>query len=445
MGLPSFAPALAPFYRTDETNKPLVLFRGDVDLEDGIEHQRFRGEIALDWLPSPRVDCRVWGPLSEIGSKAVMAPESIQATPQVLKHRVPRQLKTRGRRAPVRGSSFEATLAQDSVQCGDRTKPMAYAILHVVNFPLFVGGFISWPDGSAARGRLVFVGGGWRMTVDHAPGAGELIKTLASRGGFALTNVARVERVSGERFTVEDLDAIVEAFTYFCWLCAETRCGPVLPVGYDDTGTATWARWDAPWIEPYIPAATWLDKLNAGEAERLFPTFLARYQDPYWHELLKHGMHYLIEAGRPHTVDRAILMAQVMLESFSYSWLVTETGLRTHDAFEADRNAAKHIRAMLLNMHIPIQMPAALVHLRTTRTRSGHLADGPQALVLKRNAIIHFRSRPQTSTESLIDAWLLGAWYSELVMLRVCGFNGLYRNRLSDNVWTGVVERVPWA
>jgi hypothetical protein len=166
------------------------------------------------------------------------------------------------------------------------------------------------------------------------------------------------------------LDAIVEAFTYFCWLCAETRCGPVLPVGYDDTGTAVWARWDAPWIEPYAPAATWLDKLNAGEAERLFPTFLARYQDPYWHELLKHGIHYLIEAGRPNTVDRAILMAQVLLESFSYSWLVREIGLRTHDAFEADRNAAKHIRAMLLNMQIPIQMPASLVNLRRTRTKS---------------------------------------------------------------------------
>jgi hypothetical protein len=198
MALPSFAPALVPFYRTDATNKSLILFRGDVDLEDGMEHQLFRGELVLDWLPSPRVDCRVWGPLSEIASKAVMEPASIQATPHVPKHRVPRQLKTRGRRVPVSGSSFEASLTQGSFQCGDRSKSMAYAVLHIVNFPLFIGRFISWPDGSSARGRLVFVGGGWRITVDHAPGAGELIKTLASRGGFALTNVARVERVSGD-------------------------------------------------------------------------------------------------------------------------------------------------------------------------------------------------------------------------------------------------------
>jgi hypothetical protein len=87
-------------------------------------------------------------------------------------------------------------------------------------------------------------------------------------------------------------------------------------------------------------------------------------------------------------------MAQVLLEAFSNSWLVEETGLRTHEAYEADRDAAKHIRAMLLNMQIPIQIPAALVDLITTRTRKGHPADGPQALVLKRNAIIHFSAHP---------------------------------------------------
>jgi len=41
-------------------------------------------------------------------------------------------------------------------------------------------------------------------------------------------------------------------------------------------------------------------------------------------------------------------------------------------------------------------------------------------------------------------AFLLGDWTAELVVLRLCGFTGLYRSRINDNVWTGVVDPVPW-
>jgi len=36
---------------------------------------------------------------------------------------------------------------------------------------------------------------------------------------------------------------------------------------------------------------------------------------------------YLIEADRPNPVDRAIVMAQILLETLSYSWLVVERSL----------------------------------------------------------------------------------------------------------------------
>jgi hypothetical protein len=46
--------------------------------------------------------------------------------------------------------------------------------------------------------------------------------------------------------------------------------------------------------------------------------------------------------------------------------------------------------------------------------------------------------------DRLTEAWRLGAWYSELAVLRLCGFAGLYRSRLSDEVDLGAVEGVPW-
>jgi hypothetical protein len=102
-----------------------------------------------------------------------------------------------------------------------------------------------------------------------------------------------------------------------------------------------------------------LDTVNAKEAEVLFPTFMARFGDAYWRQVLRHGIHYLLEAGRPHTLERAIVMAQIGLEAISYSWLVEGVRSRTHEAFE-DHTAAQNIRAMLVDMGIPVKMPERL-------------------------------------------------------------------------------------
>jgi hypothetical protein len=305
---------------------------------------------------------------------------------------------------------------------------------------------VAWPDGSVVPGRLRFEGGGWTVVVDPVVGAAELADHLTKVGGFGLTHTARVERKSGGIFNPAEVKGLVEAFTYFCRLCAEARCGPLLPVGFDDQDRAVWSRWNPTRTESFPGAATWLDTVHVGEAEALCSGFMARFEDPYWRQVLIHAIEYLVEAGRPNTLQRAIVMAQILLEALSFSWLVEERKRRSHDSFEK-HSAAENIRVMLMDMGVPVVMPNSLPALATMRTKKGHPADGPQALVLTRNAIVHRRRRGATTIPDfapLIDAWRLGAWYSELAILRLCGFTGLYRSRLSDNVWTGAVEPVPW-
>jgi hypothetical protein len=44
------------------------------------------------------------------------------------------------------------------------------------------------------------------------------------------------------------------------------------------------------------------------------------------------------------------------------------------------------------------------------------------------------------------DAWLLGMWYLELVLLRLFDYEGTYSNRLVREGWIGdEVQPVPWA
>jgi hypothetical protein len=437
-------PAVEPFYSCVRRNQPIVLFRGRVDLVETARTERHRGGIVLDWLPSPTLRTWVRGAASELATDALMGTADVAITPRTPRRSVPRQAKTTRGGPRTAATSFQTGSHLLNYECGDGAAALSHGLLHVANFPRLHGRPVAWPDGSLDPGRLLFEGGGWTITLDPVQHVAGLEDDLKKDGGFALTHTAKVERTSGATFTSAELQDVTDAFTFFCWLCMEARCGPMLPVGFNEQGQALWARWNPTRTESFPAARTWLDTLHASEAETLFPTFMARFGDPYWRQVLTHAIAYLVEAGRPDTVERAIIMAQVLLEAVSYSWLVEERKLRTHDSFE-DRTAAENIRAMLLDMKVPVPIPKNLPALATTKSKKGTPVDGPQALVLKRNEIIHRRRPAPSSTyDPLIDAWRLGAWYSELAVLRLCGFNGQYRSRLSENVWTGVVEPVPW-
>jgi hypothetical protein len=417
-----------------------------VDLTDGSRTERYRGGVVLDWLPTPAVSYWAYGDSSELPLQATLSGVGLKAVPRIPKDLVPQQSKSTRRGNRVRNAPlYQGSSRLPDTEVGDGSAHLSYALLHVVNLPRFAGRPIVWPDSSARLGRLLLGDGDWTIILDEVPGADGFHEDLRNRGGFAFTHIARVQRTSGDRFTTDELKELVEAFTYFCWLCAEARCGPVLPVAFDVDDRPVWSRWNTAWVESFPNCPTWLDEVHADEAEALFPGFMARFNDPYWRQVLVHAINYLIEAGRPHTIDRAVVMAQVLLEAASYSWLVEELKCRTHDRFER-KTSAQNIRAMVTRMGIPVSTPKRFTALAKTRTSKGHKADGPAALVVKRNEVVHRRASTTRAKEydSRIEAWRLGAWYSELTVLRICGFNGLYRSRLSEDIWTGAVELVPW-
>jgi hypothetical protein len=159
--------------------------------------------------------------------------------------------------------------------------------------------------------------------------------------------------------------------------------------------------------------------------------------------LIRHSINYLIEAGRPRSLERAIVLAQVLLESVSYAWLVQETRRQTPAQFRRS-TAAQTIREMLSVMGIPTELPGNLGALTAAPAVGGHI-DGPRAFTWTRNRLVHFEvDRPGIDPNVLLDAWRLGSWYCELTILRMLEFNGRYRSRLSDQRWSGNVENVPW-
>lgn len=53
--------------------------------------------------------------------------------------------------------------------------------------------------------------------------------------------------------------------------------------------------------------------------------------------------------------------------------------------------------------------------------------------------------KTENYSEIYFDIWQLGLWYLELSILKLCGYEGTYANRLEKDHWVGTVENVPWS
>lgn len=101
------------------------------------------------------------------------------------------------------------------------------------------------------------------------------------------------------------------------------------------------------------------------------------------------------------------------------------------------RSSAQWLRKALDCAGIPLETPAGLDTLRT-------FADGKDAVwavTEARNNAVH--PRKDAGAEGLLywEAWTLGRWFVELMVLNAIRYQGCYSNRLRE----GRIERVPWA
>ena len=94
---------------------------------------------------------------------------------------------------------------------------------------------------------------------------------------------------------------------------------------------------------------------------------------------------------------------------------------------------------------ISTTIPRTFYGLRRVRANTPWY--GPAAVAWLRNDIVHVahQTGPWASLKVWEQGWQLALWYLELAVLAVVGYEGCYRNRLSDEIDTGAVEPVPWA
>jgi hypothetical protein len=424
--------AMTPPYPLRGHEESVALHEGEGLLEQGGLEVRGKVSVSLSWTPTPSITFELEGDLLiqiEVGVDATLSlldiPDAPAARVSVNHHALDR----------ARGSF------RDSFSFGsDRATSVSFL---VPNLPDIHGGVISTATGSWA-GRVDLLDSPWRVRLDSRHDISAIVRDLKS-GGFAATHVGRIDRTDGSSFSSSDAIKVVEGLRQFLSFARGFWTSPLLLVGYQDD-LPVWHEWCARHASPWRTNFAWSSPHHPDSLATAFPLFMERWRVPDSQDKLVLGIGWFIEANQLSNLESAIILGQVALELFASAVLVDEQERLSRREFK-DGPTDKTIRELLDWASIPLAIPAKYQDLADLADREGW-ADGPATLVGYRNLLVHPRDRLRrildSPTSARAELSQLTLWYVELIILRFCGYEGDYSNRITARV-VGEVESVPWA
>ena len=170
--------------------------------------------------------------------------------------------------------------------------------------------------------------------------------------------------------------------------------------------------------------SSWFRESNGADTlSDLFPKFwiLLQADEEQRTSILRSVDWYLQSNVNPPHVG--IILTVAALERLSFQVLGRERDRERHEP------NGEFIAKALEESQIPLDMPSGYRAL----TQLASWKHGPHALVVIRNDLTHPNQKYGPLSDFVIhEAWNLGQWYIEMILLHMLTFRGKYMNRLAD-------------
>jgi hypothetical protein len=444
-------PALKTGYEIGEPNEPIPLHKGDLEIEHQGNLTQGSGTVYLKWFPYPQIQFESSGH-QLLGSNVEKAYLKVPETDGLVEALI----------AVKHG--FNQTTGETKEVLGNVRKPivkgfgqdLTYIKFHLTNFENFNGSsraVIEDESGERIGDGGIFEAEGWKVTVDPYKTSEQInsqrssINILKSQGGYAVTHVGKLERLDRETFSENEARSFLEALSYFLSFVRGLRIEPLLLAGYDASDQRIWEKWalsnSDPWRKDLV---TWAWGLRAEHIASAFRGFLSWWHS--WGESAKIVIHwYIASNAQAGAIEGSIVFEQAAFELLSRIYLVENKSILSSEGFER-LPAADRLKILLSQCRIPLEVPSNLTKL-SSFSKAENYNDGAQILTEIRNFIAHSgnpkkRQKFLRQPESVrIEAYRLGLWYLELILLSLFDYQSCYSNRLRlGNI--GDVEPVPW-
>ncbi len=445
------ASLVGPVYRQDQPNEPISL--GQVDFEFSIDGTVYRekAEAKLQFLPRGRLTLRIPTPGNNV--------------PPGLAESLLRGSKPEGvQKVADSGTTFQAQVSHCGIDGATfivngpmtLTPPstsISKAVCHLFNLPDFFADSdycitrrTEHSKESRRCGRVILRAGGWEVMIAGTDRTKEMVEQLEIRGGYALTHMAKITREDGSTFSDTDLSNVLSCMHSFLSFSLGRWKGVGIIVGFDRAEKRVWEQWGLPLCARDAGGGVgcWIDSQNGHLLADMFPGFWRLWKDEQWHKPLTHAIHWYLRANATEELETALILSQVALELLAWTHCVQNKKIVSPEAFSArGLKAADKFRLLASVLSIPLAIPPQMKCLSHPQRKKW--TDAMEAITKIRNDLVHPEVSVPARHDAILEARTLSLWFIEMVILRLCEYNGKYANRLNIPRWAGSVESVPWA
>lgn len=449
---PSTPNAIVPRHKTEQPNQKLDLYDGEMEIETIRGVSPGRGTLHYVWEPSPTIQVfAAFGVQQAVDDRERASFRfKVQGANNFEEVRLPTYGTNPGQPFGAYGFGHSSGTVVGSPQT-----VLQSTKFHVPNFLSFAGELIRYdyanpPMGKNARAKIIYRD--WQIILD-AVAEYDVFRQwdLERKAVSGLTHVGEITKVDGRNYTAADMMVLLDRLATWFSFCRGNWTAPILAVGLSNDGREVWKDWRSHYVRPSVPVTSWATTSSADFLETGFNKFCALHLNPAWKDAARLAIHWYVECVRQASgVEAAIILAQTGLELLAWTYLVEDLKVVSHDGLEK-LPAADKFRVLLMKCNIALEIPTNLSRLVDFAGQMS-LHDGPECLVRVRNVLVHSGKKHRKmldacSAEIRTQIWTLSLWYFELVLLRVLGYVGTYRNRLVSECRdvSSVAEPLPWA
>lgn len=447
-------PIITPLYFQDEPSATIDLGSVSVEFKYGGETYTEQARVSMRFVPDDRLLFIVPGddsrPLEEALKALASSADAWDAKLKLLDRNVTLDVLEIG------GSSgaFTFTPRTSCVTVTPPAEELVECVFHLFNFSDFFGPddyIISTGEpprvGAMLCGRVLLRADGWTITIAATDKTQDQCKALRREGGFIITHIGKIERDDRSPFSSERLDDFLVCLHRFLSFALGRWAGLALPIGFGQAGRREFEQWGMPWAVsgPWNGSLSWFDRHHSELLAAAFPGFMALWKDQTWGQALRKVVYWYMranEGGAGSGVDTGLILSQVALEHLAWTYCIRDRKMVSADAFSRrGLSASDRLRLLLSGLGVPAAIPDCLGALRSRPGKAWD--DGPDAITSIRNALVHPRETAKLPEGAYREAWQLSMWFLDMTLLRLCGYNGTYGNRLRQR-YSGDVELVPW-
>jgi hypothetical protein len=355
---------------------------------------------------------------------------------------------------PVEIPGFFTSISGDSMTWVPKSEPIfpddgvtsiKLLTFHLFNFNDFIGTrrlIKNIDNTSYAINSIVMHWGDWQVEIRSLTSTVETFKYLKEIGGYGLTHIGCLRKSNDDLFSDQDAKNIMEALRFFFSFANGSQCSPVICQGFGEDGNKIWESWNSP-HEPWREKMSLLNPHNMKHLADLFPLFMKKWKDESWRASFHDVIYWYLRSNfSSHGIDVGIILTQTAIERLSFEYAVQYKKLISSEGFKK-LWASDKFRLLFSSLDIPIDIPIILSKMHGLAQKS-NFSDAPHILTEVRNSLVHPDKKSKINLNEIIfDTWDLGLWYLEMTLLRLCGYDGKYQNRLKRG-WVGEEECVPW-